>query len=375
MAGSIQKINRPNPWRARYRAPDGRERSKSFARKIDAEKWLTAQLADSDRGVWTDPKAGTVTVEEWSESWLSGLHGLKPKTIHGYQSLLRSRVVPAFGEAQLKRITPAAVRAWIAEMADEGLSPDRIRQARQLLSAMLDQAVNDGLIARNPAKGVRVPPVRPRRQLFLTADELERLADAAERRQRGAGALIWFLGWSGLRWGEAVALRGRAVNVERRRVRVEEAATEINGRLDFGTPKTHEARTVIVPRFVVERIAPLAKAAGRDGLVFTATGGGPLRTSNFRKAVWTKAVAKAGLPEDLKVHDLRDTAASLMISSGASIKAVQRALGHATASMTLDRYAGLFEDDLEALADRLESRYGDKDRNGHLASMRIVDAR
>jgi integrase len=78
-----------------------------------------------------------------------------------------------------------------------------------------------------------------------------------------------------------------------------------------------------------------------------------LRASNFRGKVWKPAVIAAGLPPDLVPHDLRDTAASLMISSGGSIKAVQRALGHATASMTLDRYAGLFEEDLEALADRM----------------------
>jgi integrase len=160
------------------------------------------------------------------------------------------------------------------------------------------------------------------------------------------------LGWSGLRWGEVVALRDRRVHVDRRRIRVVEAVTEVGGRLEWGTPKTHEGRTVIVPRFV----AAMLPVGDPDDLVFTAPKGGPLRTSNFRRDVWHPACRIAGMPEGLLVHDLRDTAASLMIASGASIKAVQRALGHASAKMTLDTYGGLFEDDLEDLADRLERR-------------------
>ena len=166
------------------------------------------------------------------------------------------------------------------------------------------------------------------------------------------GALVLLLGWSGLRWGEAVALRGERVDAGRRRIRVTEAVAEVGGRLEWGTPKTHESRTVLLPRFVIEGFPVVAS----EELVFTAPKGGPLRTTNFRRDVWAPACEAAGMPEGLLVHDLRDTAASLMIASGASIKAVQRALGHASAKMTLDTYGSLFEDDLEDLADRLEAR-------------------
>ena len=132
-------------------------------------------------------------------------------------------------------------------------------------------------------------------------------------------------------------------------MRVEEAATEVGGRLVFGPTKTYEARTVIVPRFVITRVAPLLQGKGSDDLVFTAPGGGPLRHSNFIRRVWRRAVEASGAPEDLVVHDLRDTAASLDISAGASVKAVQRMLGHASAAMTLDTYGSLLEEDLEGL--------------------------
>ena len=122
----------------------------------------------------------------------------------------------------------------------------------------------------------------------------------------------------------------------------------------FGTPKTHEERTVVVPDFVVERLSLGGKSD--DELVFTAPRGGVLRSSNFRNKIWSPAVEASGLAP-LIIHDLRDTAASLAISAGASIKAVQRMLGHASAAMTLDVYGGLFTEDLEELADRLQQKY------------------
>lgn len=351
--GSVQRVDRPNPWLARYRAPDGRQYSRSFKRKVDAEKWLTMEESKTLQGDWVDPSAGSIVFVEWVDVWLSGLHGIEPKTRAGYESLLRSRVLPTFAGVELRRITTPLVREWIAQMVADDLSAARIRQARQVLHAALEVAVADGLIPSNPCNGVKPPTVRRRRQLFLTAHQLAALADAAENRQQGAGALVTLLGYAGLRWGEAVALDWANVDLKGRRVRVEVSATEVNGRLEWGDTKTHETRTVILPRFVVERLG-----SSGSGLVFTAPRGGPLRSSNFRRSVWIPACREAGMPEGLLVHDLRDTAASLAISAGASIKAVQRMLGHASAAMTLDTYGSLFTEDLEDLADRMDAKYG-----------------
>jgi integrase len=335
--------------------PDGRQRSKSFLRKADAERWLREELARIDHGLWVDPAAGEVTFADRSEGWLKGLD-LKPSTRANYESNLRSRILPQFGGIPICRITSADVRSWVTELRTSGLSAASVRQARQILHAVLEVAVSDGVLARNAVNPVSPPSVRARRQLCLREAELASLAQAAERRQATMGSLVLLLGWSGLRWGEAVALRSRRVDVERRRIRVVEAVTEVGGRLEWGTPKTHEPRTAVVPRFVVEAL-PVGEP---DALVFTAPKGGPLRTSNFRRDVWHPACKAAGMPDGLLVHDLRDTAASLMLASGASIKAVQRALGHASAKMTLDTYGSLFEEDLEDLADRLERRAMDR---------------
>lgn len=352
--GSIQRINRSKPWRARYWGPDGRQHSKSFARKIDAERWLKVSEAEALTGGWVDPAAGTELFGSYAEDWMTTKRStVGVTTATNTEALLRARVLPEFSNKQLKQITSADIRKWLSSMSGEGLAPSTVHTYRRVLSQILTQAVDDGFIVANPAQKAKAPAPRPRRQLFLNADELRELANECGNYQ----ALVWFLGWSGLRFGEATALRVGRVDPARRRVRVEEAATEVGGRLVFGSPKTHEARTVIAPQFVVDEVQPLLAGKEVDDLVFTAPRGGPVRLNNFRRRVFAPAAERIGQPE-LVPHDLRDTAASLAISSGASIKAVQRMLGHASAKMTLDVYGSLFEEDLEALADRLEERYG-----------------
>jgi len=342
-------------WRARYRGPDGRIRSRSFDRKVDADRWLVARLGSIDRGDWIAPEAGDIPLAEAADAWLAGLD-IKPKTRAGYESLLRSRVLPTFGDLPVNRISPAMVREWVADMSAEGLSASRIKQAKQVLSAPLKLAVDDGILARDPTSGVKVPTVRRREQRFLTAEQVAALAAAAENTQTGAGLVVETLAWVGMRWGELVALRRHRVHLLRRRIEITESATELGSGLSWGTPKTHERRLVTMPAFLADRLAAHLGTITDDELVFTAPKGGPLRSSPFRQTVWVPAVEAADL-EQLRIHDLRGTAASLMISSGANIKAVQRQLGHASAAMTLDLYGHLYEDDLDALSEALDRRY------------------
>lgn len=362
MNGSIDhRADRSRSWRARYPGPDGRQHSKSFHTKDEAQRWLRSEVGKLDRGTWVDPAGGTRLYRDYAPDWLAGKVNIKEKTLAWYEGLLRSRVLPTFGAYQLRRIDPSNVRNWVSAMADEGLSPARIRHAHQVLRATLQQAVGDGLIGRNPADGVDLPRQDGREMLFLNAHELDRLAQIADSVRHGEGALVTFLGYSGLRWSEVVALRHKSIDLISGRVSVAEAATEIGGRLVFGTPKSHRQRTVIVPRSIAGLLVTRLTMMSADRLVFSAPEGGPLRSSNFRKTVWLPAVERLGAEYPhllgLRVHDLRHTAASLAISCGANIKVVQRMLGHRNASMTLDRYGHLFTEDLEAVADRLEKRF------------------
>jgi integrase len=320
---------------------------------VDAERWLRDELQKQDRGLWVDPSAGAVGFGGYAEEWFQGLV-LKPKTVAGYRSLLDSRILPTLGNVELRRITPDLLRSWIAEMATEGLSASRMAQAKRVVSAVLSQALSDGLIGRNPAATVKVPKTQERQPRFLSAEQVTDLAETCELRMDGAGVLVKLLSYAGLRWGEAVALRPENVDALRRRVHVRESATLVNGELVWGTPKSHRARTIVIPRFLVDELAPLLDG---DGPIFTSPTGAALRSPNFLRRVWQPSVAECGLGE-MVPHDLRHTAASLAISAGASVKAVQRMLGHVSAQITLDRYSHLFDDDLETLADSMDARYG-----------------
>jgi integrase len=222
------------------------------------------------------------------------------------------------------------------------------------------------------AEGIKLPKVQRKEMHFLTAAQVEALAEAIAPPY---GTLIRVAAYTGLRPCEFVALKVGRLDLLRGTVRVTEAAPEVGGHLEWGGVKTHEARTVRLPRSLAEELgAYLAgRPTGRDELVFTAPRGGPLRESKFVPDRFKPAIAATNqaiaqldpdgrpdpLPEELRLYDLRHTAASLMIRQGASVKAVQKQLGHATASITLDTYGHLFPDELDALAGRLEDARAD----------------
>jgi integrase len=366
LRGKKQGQGRPR-WRARYRDPSGRERSKSFARKVDAERFLVSVEDAKLRGAYVDPAAGRVPFREWAERWQRTTATLRPSTRKDYETLLNNQVLPAFGDLTLTAIDTLAVREWVAKLVAGGLSAKRARKAHQVLSQILGSAVDGGRLPRNVAEGIKLPKVQRREMHFLTAAQVEALADAIVSPY---GVLIRFAAYTGLRPCEFVALKVGRLDLLRGTVRVAEAAPEVAGHLEWGGVKTHEARTVRLPRSVAEELAAslAGRPHGRDDLVFTAPRGGPLRESKFVPDRFKPAIGAANealaqldpdgrpelLPEGLRLYDLRHTAASLMIRQGASIKAVQKQLGHATASITLDTYGHLFPDELEALAGRME---------------------
>jgi integrase len=340
-------------YRVRYRDPAGRQRSKVFRLKGDADDWLHAnETAKKDRR-WVDPAAGRERFGEWAERWFGTTAALRPTTRRDYRVLLDNQVLPAFAGARLADLDALAVREWLAGLVGGGLSAKRARKAHQVLAQVLDAAVDGGRLARNVAAGVKLPKVQRREMGFLDAVQVEALAEAIDRRYP---TLVRFAAYTGLRPCELVALRVGRLDLLRGTVRVAEAAPEVAGRLCWGGVKTHEARTVRLPRFLCEELgAYLAdRPHAPEDLVFTAPLGGPLRESKFVPGYFKPAVRAVGLPASLRFYDLRHTAASLLIREGASVKAVQKQMGHATAAITLDTYGHLFPDELDALASRLE---------------------
>jgi len=219
---------------------------------------------------------------------------------------------------------------------------------------VLDAAVDANRLAVNHAAGVRGLPRRPEVEMhFLTEVEVEHLAEAMDTRY---STLVRLGAYTGLRPGEILGLKVKRLNLVRGTARVAEALTEVNGKLTWGTPKTHERRTVRLPRFLCEEVGAYlaSRPSGPEDLLFTAPRGGPIREHKLMERYFKPATKRTGLPTTLRMHDLRHTAASLLIREGASIKALQKQLGHKDAVQTLNRYGHLYPDELDSLADRLE---------------------
>ncbi len=337
-------------WLARWRGPDGAAHKKSFTRKVDAERHLTSVEHSKATGAYVAPEAGRLTVGEYAATWLDRQVQLKPSTRATYDVLMRGHVLPTFGAMPLGRIEHSAVTAWVARLSERGLSGSTVRQTHRVLHMILSSAVRDGRLSRNVAAGLSLPRVRQAEKRFLDHGQVVALAEAAGE----YGVVVRTLAYCGLRFGELAALRVSSLDLLRRRLTVRESASEVNGQMVFGTPKSHLVRSVPLPRSLVDELAALCVGKAADDLLFTAPGGGVLWLRNFRRRVFDPAAQSAGLA-GLTVHELRHTAASLAVSAGANVKSVQRMLGHASAAMTLDVYSGLFDDDLDAVADRMDA--------------------
>jgi len=344
-------------YRVRYRDPDGRSRERWFDKKADADRYRASVGTELARGECVNPTLASVRLSEWAQQWLETKTHRKAKTVVGYKSLLTHQVLPTFGRVRLRNITPMMIRTWVAKLGRD-LSPSRVRQAYQVLSAILRAAVEDGRLAKNPAVAARdaLPKVAEREMRFLTHEQVDALSAAAGPQW---APLIRLMAYSGLRWGEAVGLRRGRCDLLACRIRVAEAVSEIGGAMRIDKSKSeHSVRWVTIPPFIAAELASVlsrSEDADEDSLVFADTRGTPIRHSNFTNRVWKPAKAAGGAPGDLRIHDLRHTAAAFMIEAGAPMEMVRRQLGHSSITVT-QRCSHLFPDQMLDINNRIEAR-------------------
>ncbi len=339
-------------WQARYVGPDGNRHSHQFRRQVDAQAWLEQEVAKQVRGDWTDPRSGKLLFNDWWHVWEGTRVHLRPSTRTRDRSYAKNHLLPRFGAMWLTQIQPTEIRRWVADLTQSGLAPATVRKAYQLFSAALEAAADDGLIANNPARKAKLPRVQAQETLFLTVEEVEKLAATMPNRY---AALVLLAAYTGLRWGELAGLRVANLDLLRRRLTVVETLVEESGKLYSGEPKTRASRrTVSIPHVVCDKLAAhlTRYPTTPDGLVFRSSEGGPLRRTNFRRRVWIPACEAAEL-RGLRFHDLRHTHASLLIAQGEHPKLIQSRLGHASIRTTFDTYGHLFDGLDEDAADRL----------------------
>ncbi|ULN34193.1 site-specific integrase [Mycolicibacterium smegmatis] len=359
-------------YRVRYRTPDRRQTDKrGFKTKRDAEAFAATVEVEKLTGSYVAPALGKVTVGELGPDWLARQKAIiKPSAFHSVESAWRVHVEPRWASKTIADISFSGVQTWVAELAGRRKGTV-VRTAYDVLARILDDAVKDRRLARNPARGVKLPARAKRKNVYLTAEQLHALAVEAGR----YGSLVLLLGTGGMRWGEAAALRVGDIDFLKRKVVLHENAVMVGADVHLGTLKSGKERTVVLPKFVVEELAKTCRGKQHGDLIWAAKDGGHLGPPSSHDSWLSGAVdrcqaaASAAREKEgdepttpvfprVTAHALRHTAASLAISAGANVKVVQRMLGHSSAAMTLDVYADLFDDDLTGVADKLDETVG-----------------
>lgn len=352
-------------YKVRYMKPDGSQGSKSgFTTAEAARDWASRVEVKKSDGEYIDPRHGRRTVDELAPAWLAAKKSkLKPSAYGPLESAWRIHVQPRWGHRQLASIEVSDVEEWITELVTEVRDPANpdvvlkkpasattVIRAHSVLAGILDRAVRDRKLAANKARDVEnLPRKTPKRKIYLTHEQVAAMAEAAGQ----WGTLVQLLAYCGLRWGEAVGLRVSDLDMLRRRVNVSRNAVQVGASIALGTTKSNKPRSIPIPRFLLEELAEQVRGKPRDALVFPGPDGDYLRRPNSERG-WFRAAARKAGADELTPHDLRHTAASLAVSAGANVKAVQRMLGHESAALTLDVYADLFDDDLDSVADALD---------------------
>jgi integrase len=331
--GSIRK-RESGRYQARYLGPDGRERSapQTFARKAEAERFLVLIEGQMARGEWIDPERSKVLLRDYAEQWITERPNLRPRTIHLYRWTLGKHITPYLGAASLARLDTPMVREWRSNLLADGVSPSMAAKAYRLLRAILMTAAKeDELIRVNPCRIKGADQENPAERPVLSIPQIFALAERMPERFR---ALIVVVTFGCLRWGEAVALQRRDIDLTDGTVRVRQAFVEHRGTgMILGPTKSRAGhRSVALPKAALPALKKhMTSYVGEDpaAFVFTSESRRNLWRGNFNKLVkWTDAVAAVGAP-GLHFHDLRHTGNTLASRApGASLRDIMARMGH-----------------------------------------------
>jgi integrase len=313
-----------------------RPADQTFATKTDAEVWLTRKEAEIIDGEWINPDAGKVLLSAYGAAWIEERPNLKPKTVTLYRYLLRRHITPHFEAKTVAEIKEAHVRRWRKNLLDADVSTVTTAKAYRLLKAILNTAVDDGIIRRNPCHikgaGLEKSPERP----VLTIPQVFTLAEVIDPQY---SALVLLGTFGSLRWGELAGLRRKDIDLTTNTVRVERQLTEMpGGGYAFGPPKSEASvRTVPIPALIGPRLHSHLDQYTQpddDALVFTSPSGSPLRHNNFRRRCWLPALKTADVPP-VHFHDLRHTGNMLTAGAGANLRELMERMGHSSTKAAL----------------------------------------
>jgi integrase len=345
-------------WRAAWRAPNGRTRTKAgFTQRAAAERFAGEQESKARRG---EPSyAGrSETWGDWCTRWLE-LRRVERTTDSSDQTRIERWLRPRWRTAQLVKIGTEDVQVWVNDLADQ-MAPASVEKVYYLFSASMKSAVKHGRLALSPCRDVELPPLLPPDERFLTREEFDRAAYFLGEPYRTAAIVL--VG-TGMRFGEMAGLHQHRIHFDARTIDVHETW---DGQRVKAYPKGRRKRTVPMPSWAAAALEatmqPRARSCGlphvrgnacRSGLALLGPQGAPLNAHNMLQRHWARALADAGI-DHARQHDLRHSFASWLVQAGRPLHEIAEVLGQTDVSVTR-RYAHLANTHLDAVRDVLEA--------------------
>lgn len=349
---------RSDSWFARYYDVDGKRRGKRFRTQEEAITWKSENERSVKRGEWVAPELTDLTFSKWVEIWLDTKSNITAKTRCGYNSNLRQHLLPSFGSIPIKHLTTHRIKEWVAKKVGDDIGLVVLRSSYKLLKQILNDAVLDGRLIKNPAIGVELPKRRQSERSVLTVEQLINLSNKCDEYD----GFVLLAGLTGMRWGEITALLVRDINPLHQSISVNKAfSTDESGKVVVTSTKTNQIRVIPIPAKLNPLMLEIIKDRNPDDLLFTGRKGGILNYGWFMKHVFQPAVKQVGIAE-IGFHNLRHTCASLLIATGTPITTVSGILGHASTKMTLDVYGHFYESDSAVWINQVADSFPEVDR-------------
>jgi integrase len=361
---------RPTYQASVWSARDGRRIKKSFRTLAEAKAWRAEAQSEIRRGTLRAPSQ--LTLREVAEAWLAGAREgsirnrsgdrYKPSVLRSYEASLRLRILPALGGRKLSEIRRSDLQDFADGLLAECNDPSTIRNTLMPLRAIFRRAVARGDVAVNPTSGLELPAVRGRRDRVASPEEASKLVEALPEQDRGLWAAALY---GGLRRGELQALRWDDVDLARGVIRVERAWDVREGEIE---PKSRAGRrTVPIAAVLRDHLVEHKQRRGNGALVFGRPNGKAFDGSTIdarAKAAWRRARI-----EPITLHEARHTFASLMIAAGVNAKALATYMGHASVTITYDRYGHLMPGNEDEAAALLNAYLARVDTQARLAQL------
>jgi integrase len=334
--GSIYREN-SGDWIAQITLPGGeRKRKRSKSQQV-VRDWLLEQRKAIQKNLIV--RNERITVAEHLDRFMEvvAAHSLRPSTLRSYNYLIRDHIKPEIGHIRLIALGPDHLQTLYSKKIKAGLSNRTVQYIHAVIRRALNQAVKWGLIYRNPTDAVTAPKVQKKPPQTLSEDQVKEFLASVE--EHSLYPLYELAITTGMRKGELLGLQWKDVDLKQGRINVTRTLVTIQGRTHLAEPKSERAkRTITLPEYAASALREHQLATDRDdGFVFTSSVGTPISQRNLTRH-FHSALSKLGLPR-LRFHDLRHTAATLLLKDNVHPKIVQEKLGHSTITLTLDTYS------------------------------------